>query len=105
MNYRSVTSLAFVVAALTAGVAHAQDQPQAGAVKASVEKCWGVAKAGQNDCAAGPGTDCAGTAKTDCPSGPGGDFAHPAGDVRRRIAGQGVSLSSHGIAQRSEASS
>jgi len=65
MNYRSVTSLAFVVAALTAGVAQAQDQPQAGTVKASVEKCWGVAKAGQNDCAAGPGTDCAGTAKSD----------------------------------------
>ena len=27
------------------------------------EKCFGVAKAGQNDCAAGPGTTCAGTSK------------------------------------------
>ena len=30
---------------------------------ASMEKCYGVALAGQNDCKAGPGTTCAGTAK------------------------------------------
>lgn len=29
------------------------------------EKCYGVAMAGANDCAAGPGTTCAGTAKVD----------------------------------------
>lgn len=29
------------------------------------EKCFGVAAAGQNDCAAGPGTTCAGTSKVD----------------------------------------
>lgn len=29
------------------------------------EKCYGVALKGQNDCAAGPGTTCAGTSKTD----------------------------------------
>ena len=29
------------------------------------EKCYGVAKAGKNDCAAGPGTSCAGTSTTD----------------------------------------
>ncbi len=28
-------------------------------------KCFGVSKAGQNDCAAGPGTTCAGTSKVD----------------------------------------
>ena len=33
--------------------------------KQSKEKCYGVAKAGQNDCAAGPGTSCAGTSKVD----------------------------------------
>lgn len=33
--------------------------------KAEKEKCYGVAKAGQNDCAAGPGTSCAGTSKID----------------------------------------
>lgn len=31
----------------------------------SKEKCYGVSMAGQNDCAAGPGTTCAGTSKVD----------------------------------------
>jgi uncharacterized membrane protein len=30
-----------------------------------MEKCFGVALAGQNDCAAGAGTSCAGTSKVD----------------------------------------
>ena len=38
-----------------AGMAAAQDK----------EKCFGVALAGQNDCAAGEGTTCAGTSKVD----------------------------------------
>lgn len=29
------------------------------------EKCYGVSLKGQNDCAAGPGTTCAGTSKVD----------------------------------------
>ncbi|WP_439629011.1 BufA1 family periplasmic bufferin-type metallophore [Shinella sp.] len=29
------------------------------------EKCYGIAMKGQNDCAAGPGTTCAGTSKID----------------------------------------
>jgi uncharacterized membrane protein len=29
------------------------------------EKCYGVSLAGKNDCAAGPGTTCAGTSKVD----------------------------------------
>lgn len=29
------------------------------------EKCYGIAMKGQNDCAAGPGTTCAGTSKVD----------------------------------------
>ena len=32
---------------------------------AATEKCYGVALAGQNDCAAGPGTTCAGTSVRD----------------------------------------
>lgn len=32
---------------------------------ASKEKCFGVALAGQNGCAAGPGTTCAGTSTVD----------------------------------------
>lgn len=46
--------------AMTAMPAHAGDQ-----AKASTEKCFGVALAGKNDCAAGAGTSCAGTSKTD----------------------------------------
>lgn len=29
------------------------------------EKCYGIAKAGKNDCKAGPGTTCAGTSTVD----------------------------------------
>ncbi len=32
---------------------------------AKKEKCFGVAKAGENGCAAGPGTTCAGTSTVD----------------------------------------
>ena len=32
---------------------------------AGKEKCYGVSLAGQNDCAAGPGTTCAGTSTVD----------------------------------------
>ena len=35
------------------------------AAAADMEKCFGVALAGQNDCAAGAGTTCAGTSKID----------------------------------------
>jgi len=35
----------------------------ASAQHAEQEKCFGVALAGKNDCAAGPGTTCAGTSK------------------------------------------
>jgi len=46
-----------------AGAAHAQmgpAKPQPGA-----DKCYGVALAGKNDCAAGAGTTCAGTNSVD----------------------------------------
>jgi uncharacterized membrane protein len=35
------------------------------AAAAGKEKCYGVSLAGENDCAAGPGTSCAGTSKVD----------------------------------------
>jgi uncharacterized membrane protein len=50
------TSLATALAAHFAAPAAAQE---------ANEKCFGVALAGQNDCAAGPGTTCAGTSKVD----------------------------------------
>ena len=49
---------AAVLAALGASAATAAEKPK-------MEKCFGVAKAGQNDCAAGAGTSCAGTSKVD----------------------------------------
>lgn len=44
---------------LVALPAQAQDK------SAPMEKCYGVALKGQNDCAAGPGTTCAGTSRVD----------------------------------------
>jgi len=42
----------------------AQDQPVKTAAAAK-EKCFGIALKGKNDCAAGPGTSCAGTSTVD----------------------------------------
>lgn len=39
--------------------------PAPAATEEAKEKCYGVALKGQNDCAAGPGTTCAGTSKVD----------------------------------------
>ncbi len=51
--------------ALVAGISAGLTASPAAAQKAPMEKCYGVAKAGQNDCAAGPGTSCAGTSTRD----------------------------------------
>jgi len=62
MNTRSLTLL--TLAALSTGAALAQNSmPDAKAT--AKERCYGVAMAGKNDCAAGPGTTCAGTSKMD----------------------------------------
>lgn len=45
---------------------HAADMPAKDAMAdAAMEKCYGIALKGKNDCAAGPGTTCAGTSKVD----------------------------------------
>jgi uncharacterized membrane protein len=66
MNARNLATVAVSLSALVAGVALAQ-YPSATADKktTAVEKCYGVSKAGQNDCKAGAGTSCAGSAKMD----------------------------------------
>ena len=51
--------------AVAGAVAAALSAHSTAANAASKEKCYGVALAGQNDCAAGPGTSCAGTSKID----------------------------------------
>ena len=64
MNAKSISALAGL--ALTASVAAGLASAPAAAQKSEAkEKCYGVAKAGKNDCAAGPGTSCAGTSTTD----------------------------------------
>ncbi len=60
MNQRTLAVTALTLGALMSGVAMAQT-----AGPAAMEKCYGVSLAGKNDCAAGPGTSCAGTSKVD----------------------------------------
>ena len=63
---RSIAITAFTLSALAAGAAMAQDsKPMGDKIMATMEKCYGVALAGKNDCKAGAGTSCAGTSKTD----------------------------------------
>ena len=45
--------------------AFAANTASAGAPAKATEKCFGISKAGQNDCAAGRGTSCAGTSTKD----------------------------------------
>ena len=63
MTTKSITN--FVGFAIAAGVAAGLAATPAVAQKQPMEKCYGVAKAGKNDCAAGPGTSCAGTSTRD----------------------------------------
>jgi len=51
--------------AIAGAVAAAMTSTATVASAASKEKCYGVSLAGENDCAAGPGTTCAGTSVTD----------------------------------------
>lgn len=84
MTIKATTSALIVAgamgAALTMSTAHA-------ASDASMEKCYGVALAGKNDCKAGAGTTCAGTSTIDhqtnawtlVPAGTCTDIETPAG--------------------------
>ncbi len=61
MKRSTMLAAVFTTALAQAGamsVAQAQDEE-------AMEKCYGVALAGQNDCKAGPGTTCAGTSTVD----------------------------------------
>jgi uncharacterized membrane protein len=63
MNTRNFAVTAAALAALVSGAALAQDK--GASIKGEKERCYGISLAGQNDCAAGAGTTCAGTSKTD----------------------------------------
>jgi uncharacterized membrane protein len=68
MTTRSLTLGALAFAALASGAAMAQSDnmnKSGDMAKPAMEKCYGVSLAGKNDCAAGPGTTCAGTSKVD----------------------------------------
>ena len=66
MTTRTLSLGALALVALTSGAAMAQTSPAPmDGAKPAMEKCYGVSMAGKNDCAAGPGTTCAGTLKVD----------------------------------------
>lgn len=58
---------AFALAAALGSALAMSASPVAAAEEAAAakEKCYGIAMAGKNDCAAGAGTSCAGSSKTD----------------------------------------
>jgi uncharacterized membrane protein len=60
----NITRSAFIAGAVATALAGLTPQASA-AGRAPQEKCFGVSPAGHNDCAAGPGTSCAGTSKRD----------------------------------------
>lgn len=74
----TLVATAFTAGLLASGAAHAevmkmteeqmmakQEETKTQMASGKMEMCFGVALAGQNDCAAGPGTTCAGTSTTD----------------------------------------
>ncbi|MGQ0767385.1 MAG: BufA1 family periplasmic bufferin-type metallophore [Gemmatimonadota bacterium] len=67
MDQKVLGKRAFVASVIAAAIAvptilsSQQGQPQAPSFKA--EKCYGIAKAGKNDCAATGNNSCAGTSK------------------------------------------
>jgi uncharacterized membrane protein len=63
MDQAKRKSLLVIAGALTAAAAGIATSGLAQA--ADMEKCYGIALKGQNDCAAGEGTSCAGTSAID----------------------------------------
>ena len=59
-SFTLASSLAAALS-LLAATASAQPKPE----QPGMDKCYGIALKGDNDCAAGPGTTCAGTSKVD----------------------------------------
>ncbi|WP_371348190.1 DUF2282 domain-containing protein [Ancylobacter sp. IITR112] len=62
---RSTLALALAGSLATALATAAAAGPLPPEKMAGNEKCYGIALKGQNDCAAGPGTTCAGTSTKD----------------------------------------
>lgn len=64
-RFQSAVPAFALAAALGSALAMGAAPASAAEKGAAQEKCFGVALAGKNDCAAGPGTTCAGTSKVD----------------------------------------
>lgn len=65
MTSKTAMTAATLASSLAAALTLAALPAKADDKAAPMEKCYGVALHGQNDCAAGPGTTCAGTQKVD----------------------------------------
>jgi len=71
MSAKSTVSSVVLVSAVAAALASfavaapLTDAQKKAAMEKHMEKCYGVALKGQNDCAAGPGTTCQGTSTID----------------------------------------
>ncbi len=67
MKHQGIALAALAISALTTGLAAAAEKAKDKAAMdaPAMEKCYGVAMAGKNDCKAGAGTSCAGTSKMD----------------------------------------
>jgi len=59
------TTHAAIAATLAMAIAGAPTTPAAAQAAPAMEKCYGVALAGKNDCKAGAGTSCAASSKVD----------------------------------------
>jgi uncharacterized membrane protein len=64
-NTRRLFSAAALAGAVAAAVSAVSITSSTSGLAAEKEKCFGVALAGKNDCAAGAGTSCAGTSRVD----------------------------------------
>lgn len=65
MTHQTKTMSGLAVASAFAAALGLAASSQAAVAADEKEKCFGVAKAGANDCAAGKGTTCAGTSTVD----------------------------------------
>ncbi len=63
--FAAVTMAATGCSSESDGSSAAASGDSAAAPSNAKEECYGVAKAGENDCAAGPGTSCAATSTVD----------------------------------------
>jgi uncharacterized membrane protein len=62
---QAITKIPALALALALGGAFTALPAAAQSMDKDKDKCFGVAQKGKNDCAAGPGTTCAGTSKVD----------------------------------------